>query len=85
MPLSRAVTGLSLKFVAISNVLFCSIGRFVALSRVNRFLTAKLREYALRLRGMAEKDATPGDLDKEKAGMMGEVFKVRRRNRVLPE
>lgn len=46
-------------------------------ARVNRFLTAKLREYALRLRGMAGQGASKGDLDKAKTDMMGEVFKVR--------
>ncbi|CAN0463786.1 unnamed protein product, partial [Ectocarpus sp. 12 AP-2014] len=37
---------------------------------VNRFLTAKLREYALRLRGMASKGAVEVDLHKAKADMM---------------
>lgn len=45
--------------------------------RVNRFLTAKLREYALRLRGMAGKGAVEADLHKAKADMMAEVYKVR--------
>lgn len=45
--------------------------------RVNRFLTAKLREYALRLRGMAGKGAVEADLHKAKADMMVEVYKVR--------
>ncbi|CAM9579888.1 unnamed protein product, partial [Ectocarpus fasciculatus] len=43
---------------------------------VNRFLTAKLREYALRLRGMAGKGAVEADLQKAKADMMAEVYKV---------
>ncbi|CAN0025704.1 unnamed protein product [Scytosiphon promiscuus] len=43
---------------------------------VNRFLTAKLREYALKLRAMAGQGASKEDLDKAKAEMMGEVFKV---------
>lgn len=43
---------------------------------MNRFLTAKLREYALRLRSMADKGAAPADLAEAKGDMMGEVFKV---------
>lgn len=44
---------------------------------MNRFLTAKLREYALRLRGMVSRGAVADDLTAAKADMLGEVFKVR--------
>ncbi|CAN0131995.1 unnamed protein product [Ascophyllum nodosum] len=43
---------------------------------VNRFLTAKLREYALRLRAMVARGALAKDLASAKADMLGEVFKV---------
>lgn len=58
-------------------MVWCGAGCVVTTHRVNRFLTAKLREYALRLRGMADKGTAPADLDKAKEDMMGEVFKVR--------
>ena len=54
----------------------CVLSQWAA-RRVNRFLTTKLREYALRLRDMMANGVTAEDLTKAKAGMMGEVFKVR--------
>lgn len=47
-----------------------------ACNRVNRFLTAKLREYALRLRSMVEEGTAAEDLARTKGDMLGEVFKV---------
>ncbi|CAM9135594.1 unnamed protein product [Pylaiella littoralis] len=70
------VTNLLGKYGVVPKSVFPESKTSTASLWVNRFLTAKLREYALRLRGMADKGAAPADLDKAKADMMGEVFKV---------
>lgn len=44
--------------------------------RLNRFLTRKLREYALKLRAMVARGAHAMDVSRAKTEMLTEVFKV---------